>query len=639
MEIVNEISAGMFGSNYTKLTPKADIPSQLSPLEAVCFEGKGIQPGVQAQHIAARIKAILEDEKPGVYDPRLKKNRPVRGGDIAILGFTHSRLKTYAEALSTIGIRSQLEQEGWFHSRPVQLLFHGLSYVADPGDTHAALYLAVTELGNDDLHTATRALLNGQPLRFPLIDRLASVAENKEDLTVDALVAQTIDAMELYDVTSTWHDTAQARAILLRFHSEAEAFVRTDREALAGGGFYGSGLKTFLAWLQRNLEEKNGDRQPTAHVHDEDAVRLITWHAAKGMEWPIVVVTTLDRKIEGRLPSMDIDYTGFDDLSVVLDNARIQYSPKFSADETNEQFKDPLDKKAKLEGLNLLYVALTRAKEQLILEWPQNLANSSKYTFWHLLCDSAEMDLDANQMIVGGIAFPCRVTAADRESPAAFEEPVSPLSQALPVLGRRALQVSSAPGKLTPVFLIPSSLHDQDTAQESMAITTYQYGPPIEMTLTSGAERGLIVHRAIELIGQQVPHDLACSSMGLSPDDPDWHLLLSATELFIQALSTRFQPTALHWEAPVVSENKSGSVISGTIDLLVEAKDGYWIVDHKSDETDNREDRFLRYWPQLNCYATALSEGMGQDVVGVAIHWVCYGEISVLEVEKANQNV
>ena len=405
MEIVNAISAGMFGDEYTRLTPRADIPSRLPPLEAIRFEGPGIRHDVQAQHIAARIKTILEDEKPSVFDSREKGHRPVRGGDIAILGFTHSRLKTYAQALTAIGVRSQLEQDGWFHSRPVQLLFYGLSYVADPGDRHAALYLVVTELGTDDLDSAMKTLLNDEPFDLSLLERLACIAAERNDAAVDALVARTIDAMQLYDATAAWPDAGQVRANLLRFEAEAEAFVHTDREALAGGGFYGSGLKTFLAWLLHHLEEKNGDRQPTAHVHDENAVRLITWHAAKGMEWPIVVVTTLDRNVEGRLPSLDIDYTGFDDLGVILDNARIQYSPNFSADETNERFREPLDESAREEGLNLLYVALTRAKEQVILEWPQNLANSSRTTFWHLLCDSAKASLDANQMMIGALPF------------------------------------------------------------------------------------------------------------------------------------------------------------------------------------------------------------------------------------------
>ena len=628
MGFVNAIGAGMFGDNYTRLVPQAPFTSRLSALEAISFEGKGITPKVQAQHVAARLKDILTVNRSRVYDPRLKRHRRVRGEDIAILGLTHDRLKIYAEALTTLGIRSQLEQDGWFLSRSVQLLYHGLCRVADPRDRHAALYLAVTELGDDDLSSATGALLKGERLLLPLLDRLEAIAMHQGALTVDELLAQTLEAMELFDAVSTWADAGQARANLLRFQAEAEEFVRSDHEALAGGGFYGTGLKTFLAWLRRNLEEKNGDRQPTPHVHDEDAIQLLTWHAAKGKEWPIVVVTTLDRNVEGRLPSLEIEFTNFEDLNAVLDNARLEFSPEFASPETNDRFKCALDNKARDEGLNLLYVALTRAREQLVLEWPQNLSSSKRYTFWHLLRDSARMRLEANHISVGDTSLSCRVTAAGSDPPPYFQQPATPTSRALPVLGRRALRPSPPPAELTAEFLTPSRLHGQEASQKPLAVSTIRYKPPLELMLPSGAERGLIVHRALELLCQKVDPNTARRALGLSIDDADWAALQSTAKRFMETLSARFHPTALHWEVPIVAADKAGSVISGTIDLLIETSDGYWIIDHKSDETEDRKERFIRYWPQLDCYARAVSEGMGFSVSGVAIHWACCGEIS-----------
>ena len=53
-------------------------------------------------------------------------------------------------------------------SREVQLAYYGLSFVADPQDRHAALYLAVTEMGEDDLTSAVRTLLKGEELSLPL---------------------------------------------------------------------------------------------------------------------------------------------------------------------------------------------------------------------------------------------------------------------------------------------------------------------------------------------------------------------------------------------------------------------------------------------------------------------------------------
>jgi ATP-dependent exoDNAse (exonuclease V) beta subunit len=584
--------------------------------------------------VASRIKAILEEDQPEVYDRRLRRHRRVRGDDIAILGLTHQRLKMYADELSAIGIRSRLEQDGWFSNRAVQLLYHGLSLVADPNDRHAGLYLAVTELGDDDLNTATGTLLNGNKLDLPLIDQLIELSSHSGALTVDELVNRTIDAMGLYEIVSIWPDAVQARANLLRVQAESESFVKTDREALAGGGFYGSGLKTFLAWLLAKIEDKDGDRQPTPQVHDEDAVQLFTWHAAKGMEWPIVVVTTLDRDVNGRLPSLDIEYTSFDELDAILDNARIAFSPQFAAPESNDRFQAPLDDKAREEGLNLLYVALTRPREQLILEWPEQLEGSTRYTFWHLLQESAHMHLDANLMCVGDQEFPCRVTAADKEPPSVFEHVDSPMTQSLPTIGRRALQHNDMPTQLTPEFLTPSSLHGLEVEPQVFSTSTISYGQPLTLTIPSGAERGLIVHRTLELLCQGVSDKRARAALGVSIQDSDWTALRSTAKAFMQTVSDRFQPTALHWEVPIVGSDQSGSVISGTIDLLVETDDGYWIVDHKSDEAEDRHERFLRYRPQLDGYARAISEGLGRNVTGVAIHWVGYGEISCLTTDQ-----
>jgi ATP-dependent exoDNAse (exonuclease V) beta subunit len=327
---------------------------------------------------------------------------------------------------------------------------------------------------------------------------------------------------------------------------------------------------------------------------------------------------------------LDIEYTRFDELDAILDNARIAFSPQFAAPESNERFQAPLDDKAREEGLNLLYVALTRPREQLILEWPQQLEGNTRYTFWHLLQESAHMYLYANRMCVGEQEFPCRVTAADKEPPSVFEHVDSPMTPSLPTIGRRALRKVDHPEKLTPEFVTPSRLHGLVAEQQAFSIETISYGQALTLTLPSGNERGLIVHRALELLCQGVSEKRARAALGISIQDSDWQTFKSAAKAFMQTVSDQFHPSTLHWEVPIIGSDHSGSVISGTIDLLIETDDSCWVVDHKSDETDDRHERFLRYWPQLDCYAKALAEGMGYRVLGVAIHWVGYGEISCL---------
>jgi len=627
MEVVNALGAELFGKAYGPLTPRAPYESRLHPLEAISLEGPGINHTVRAQHVAARIEAILADETTTVYDRHLERHRPIRGEDIAILGLTHMRLKCYADALRDLGIRARLAEDGWFMSREVQLAYHGLSFVADPQDKHAALYLSVTELGEDDLTSAVRTLLEGDDFSLPLLERLKDLSQRQVDRTVDELVAATLDAMALFDHAALWPEAGQVRGNLLRLIGEARAFVAADREALAGGGFYGSGLKTFLAWLGSQLEGNDGDRQPDDRVHDEEAVQLMTWHAAKGREWPVVVVATLDRDVSARLPSLDIQYTDFSDLNRILENAWLQFSPLFAAGETNDQFIEPLHEKARTEGLNLLYVVLTRAREQLIIEWPNHLHRSSRYTYWHLLQDAAGMHLNGNELSIGGASFPCRVFSADREAPDAFAMPTAPVIPDLPRPGRRALQSGALKERPTPIFLTPSRLHGLEEGH-ALRLPSITYGPRLDLTLPSGAGRGLLIHRALELLGQGIDTKRARSLMEIDVSDADWRMIQEMAAAFVQCLHENLEPTALHWEVPLTSQNRNGSVIGGFIDLLVETKDGFWIVDHKSDEPEDLEATYHYYWPQLSCYAQAIEEGMGLKVINVAIHWACLGTIS-----------
>jgi ATP-dependent exoDNAse (exonuclease V) beta subunit len=159
-------------------------------------------------------------------------------------------------------------------------------------------------------------------------------------------------------------------------------------------------------------------------------------------------------------------------------------------------------------------------------------------------------------------------------------------------------------------------------------ITTINYGNPLKLSLPPGSERGLLIHRALELFGQGVAQDKARGLLEMSATDDDWEKIVKMAESFMQCIEDHFKPTSLHWEVPVISKNRDNSIITGTIDLLVETADGYWIIDHKSEEPQNLEDAFNHYLPQLQCYGEALSQGMNLKVNGLVIHWAWLGCIS-----------
>ena len=417
------------------------------PLEVVSFttKAKKDQHAVRAAAVGERIQALLDDEAQTIIDRRTKQPRRLKGGDIAVLCPTNPMLAAYSEVLRAQGLRVRLQADGWLASRAVQIARHALAYLANPADRHAALYLAVTELGSLTLQEALSQLMQSGRIEEPLLAKLDRLAPGVAERTVYTLVADVIAALGLFDTVARWPDGEQARANLLKLLAEAAEFMDANREALAYGGFHGSGVQTFLAWLDARVELKDGDKQPEPRVLDEESIVLTTWHSSKGREWPVVVVCGLDREVGARLPDLGLGYETFDDLSRLLDVARIEYAPKFAAPETNDKFLAELEPVAQTEARRLLYVALTRARDKLVLEWPEYLAGKDSTTYWSILTDVGRVARIKNELTVAKATFACHVTPGSSELPADLELGAIPLEAELPVYGRRAVQPGVVP--------------------------------------------------------------------------------------------------------------------------------------------------------------------------------------------------
>ena len=624
---INEVGTGLFEDAYTPLEPQMKYESKVSPLEVIHYN-QGPTQAVYAQHIAARIKGLLE-EGGEIYDKDLKTHRPVRGGDIAVLIPNNDRVKKYADEFRSMGVRTRIEEDGWFQSRIVQLTSHALDLVADPSDRYAALYMAVTELGSYNLQTALKKILDGEDLDDPVIAALYDVADGSPDRAVDAVLQDVIEALDLYGVISKWPDTSQVRADLLRFQSEAMEFIGSNRDALASGGYYGTGVKSFLSWLRGRIERKDGNRKPSAGVSAQDDVRLMTWHKSKGLEWPIVFVCGLDRKIRGRLPSQDVVYEDFSNFSQILEKARIEISPDFVAPETKDAFLALLDHREETEALNELYVALTRAREKVVLEWPAYLDGKDSTTYYSILSKKARMELVGNRMKTGDVEFDCRVNAGAKGSPPETGEKSGDLKSDLPVYGRRAVVPGDTPEGLTPDSITPSGQHDEacTTTQDTK---TYEYGQPLTLELNLGsAERGTFLHRCFEIAsGSHERMNRIPQATGTQVTGEQLEAIYISIAAFDQWLEKSLLPVQLQKEVPILALDAAGSIVSGYVDLLVETEEGYWIIDHKSDVTDDLENRFAYYLPQLACYAEAVKRACpDKPVLGVVVNWISVGKV------------
>ncbi len=128
------------------------------------------------------------------------------------------------------------------------------------------------------------------------------------------------------------------------------------------GQIYLYRLREFLAAFAGRAAEETPDSAPEAH----DAVQIMTVHQAKGLEFPIVFVPSL---IEGRFPSS------------MMGRPQLWYVPEDLFDRTRYEGRED-------DEARLLYVALTRARELLVVSWfeshAKKRARASRFVTNHL---------------------------------------------------------------------------------------------------------------------------------------------------------------------------------------------------------------------------------------------------------------
>ncbi len=260
--------------------------------ELLDVEGAGVE--AEAEIVAARIAALLAPGAPErVYD-RGESPRPVRGGDIAVLLRRFTNLETFRRAFLRRRVPHLVYKGRGFHgAREVMDLVALLAAAVDPEDDLALASVLRAPFG---------PLSDGA--LFLLSQRSWSL-EDAADLAAD-------DAEAL----------ARVRNLLRALRHESDrlgpaslleaALSGTDYVAACAGGLHGEqaaanvdkllalarqaevrgdGVRSFLADL-RQLADEEAREAEAAVVEERDphAVRLLTVHAAKGLEFPVVFV-------------------------------------------------------------------------------------------------------------------------------------------------------------------------------------------------------------------------------------------------------------------------------------------------------------------------------------------------------------
>ncbi|WP_231923238.1 UvrD-helicase domain-containing protein [Sphingobium cloacae] len=436
----------------------------------------------------AQLCAQLIESHP-IIDRRSGAERPCLPGDIALLAPTGAELWRYEEALERRGIPVATQAgKGLFRRQEIQDLIALSRVLADRRDTLAlgALLrgplvglteeelldiiwgLPRTEEQPDriprlDLNVDPSAIAH--PLAREIIERLQSLSRRVNSTTPHELLSQAVDVMRV-------------RPLLLERHrGQAErALANVDLYLSLSTGYAVRGLRAFAeamtaAWSD---EARAVEGRPDAQ---EEAVALFTMHAAKGLEWPIVIpINTMTGVMAPESAVIDRQAETF--YCPVLGVAPEGYETVRQAE------KEELDR----ERIRLWYVAATRARELLVL--PRLDITPSK-SAWIGLVDLSLADLpalDASHLPAG-----FTTTAAGVANP-----------QTRASFAAEAETIAAGQTRLT--WLAPS--RDESAAgrvlreEEPSLWTGSADDLPQELETTAqvqgGRERGLILHKLME---------------------------------------------------------------------------------------------------------------------------------------------
>jgi ATP-dependent helicase/nuclease subunit A len=312
-----------------------------------------------ANGVALEVERLLTSAQ--VRDRDTGMRREARNGDVAILFRSRESHREFETALESRGIPTYVYKGlGFFDADEIKDIVALLRYLANPdSDTRAAAFLRSRFIRLSD--PALQALapdiaraVNGlrPPAALAILD-----AEDQQVLSLarsgTARWLQLVDQLppaELLDhVIAETAYAFELRGPRLEQARENLKKIRAIVRRVQNRGY------ATMSRLAEYLDRMSAGDEANAIIDAADAVSLMTVHAAKGLEFPIVFVVNVARGAGGPRPP----------IRVLIDDGTGE--PSVSVGEFESEADDDLKARDREESKRLLYVALTRARDRLYL--------------------------------------------------------------------------------------------------------------------------------------------------------------------------------------------------------------------------------------------------------------------------------
>lgn len=656
------------GANYPESDANIADNVEVYAIEDGTFEH-------EAKLIANLIKEQMEAP---LYVLDGEQYRPLKYGDIVILvRSTKTAGKILYDTFSAAGIPVNMENtSGFFSTREISILVNMLLVIDNPRQDIPLVSILRSPFGgftDDELaiikanNRTTKEFykcfvsydaedeIGEKIIRFK--ELLEACRQEMSYLTVADVIENIYERTNIHYILCAMSHGEQRKANLDRLLEIAREFDQTSYKGLHQFVRYLGGIKS----REEDLGEANllGEK--------DDVVRIMTIHKSKGLEFPVCIVAGMGRRLDGKpesgLLSIHSDY-GI--AGPVIDNER--------GTAKDHMFQHAIKRINKMESrgeeLRVLYVAMTRAKEKLIMtgcykqeKIPGNLnfyqrIGASSYFDWILPVVSRNPEfmvhwVGAEQLELSELSRQVDVLVDTTmlksfDTSFVYDEEIKELLEYMDAYVE--VIPEEIPNKLSVSEIKKKSMEEH--AEENFQILDseveiekpiphFAAGDAKEDGALVGANYGTVWHQVMAALQLNQVETKESIEKELERMEQVGMIQQGGRELIRVAKLQRFFATTLgremieasekkclYREQPfvfrkpayeVVDETSSNEpvLVQGIIDGYYEKEDGIVLLDYKTDHLEKGQEDVLvnRYRAQMDLYAEALEHVTGREVI------------------------
>jgi ATP-dependent helicase/nuclease subunit A len=558
----------------------------------------------EAADVAAVVRQALE-EGWTVFDERTAVWRPARREDIAVLVPARTSLPYLEDALSAAGIAYRAEASSLvYQAAEIRSLLATARAIADTTDSLSlvtALRSPLFGCGDDDLwrwkQGGGRLSIYSEGGDGPVgaaLNYLRRLSSQARWLTPSEVLAAIVTDRRMLEVAAIGTRSRDSWRRLRFIVDQARAWSEVSH----------GGLRAYLAWAAHQGQEVSRVAEAVLPETDADSVRIMTVHAAKGLEFPIVIMSGLTSQgAAGR--GVTLLWPPEGGYSVKLAR-KVQTGDFEAAVPVDEQMDD-------LEKLRLLYVAATRARDHLVVSLHRS--------------DKGQQTAAKSIAGVGGATAAGATTfdGFEYQTDAAEVSAIAPPPPFADWLVEIELARSASQAKPT---ISASGLEgtEPDVVLDRDVDPGWAKGArDLDLPPWSKGRYGSAIGRAVHAVLQAVdlPSGAGLDEAVIAQSTAEG---VTGQEPLVRALARSALTSDLvqraaareHWrETYVGTVGSDGIVLEGYVDLVFREEDGSLVVvDYKTDAVPSGAiaSRVVYYKPQMDAYCTALAAATGADV-------------------------